>query len=77
LHGLELIVSDAHAGLKEARQACLSSVPWQRCQFHLLKNALQHVPKDDLKREVLFVSEMVVERTLRRTRRRPADWPRR
>ncbi|MGI8980300.1 MAG: IS256 family transposase [Pirellulaceae bacterium] len=53
LHGLELIVSDAHAGLKEARQACLGSVPWQRCQFHLLHNALQHVPKDDLKREVI------------------------
>jgi transposase-like protein len=53
LHGVELIVSDAHAGLKEARQACFGSVPWQRCQFHLLKNALQHVPKDDLKREVI------------------------
>jgi putative transposase len=53
LHGLELIVSDAHAGLKEARQACLSSVPWQRCQFHLLRNALAHVPKEELKREVI------------------------
>jgi transposase-like protein len=53
LHGLELIVSDAHAGLKEARQACLGSVPWQRCQFHLLRNALAHVPKEELKREVI------------------------
>jgi transposase-like protein len=53
LHGLELIVSDAHAGLKEARQACLGSVPWQRCQFHLLHNALAHVPKEELKREVI------------------------
>jgi transposase-like protein len=53
LCGVELIVSDAHAGLKEARKACFGSVPWQRCQFHLLKNALQHVPKEDLKREVI------------------------
>jgi len=53
LHGMELIVSDAHSGLKEARQACFGSVPWQRCQFHLLKNALQHVPRDDMKREVI------------------------
>jgi transposase-like protein len=53
LHGLELIVSDAHAGLKEARQACLGSVPWQRCQFHLLRNALAHVPQEELKREVI------------------------
>ena len=44
LHGVELITSDAHAGLKEARQACLPSVPWQRCQFHLQQNAMQYVP---------------------------------
>jgi putative transposase len=53
LHGMELLTSDAHAGLKEARQACFGSVPWQRCQFHLLHNALQHVPQDELKREVV------------------------
>lgn len=45
LHGLELIVSDAHGGIAEARKACLAGVPWQRCQFHLMKNAFQYVPK--------------------------------
>lgn len=53
LHGVKLIVSDAHAGLKEARQACFHGVPWQRCQFHLMRNALEHVPKPELKREVM------------------------
>jgi putative transposase len=53
LHGLELVVSDAHAGLKEARQACFASVPWQRCQFHLMHNALAHVPRQEMKREVM------------------------
>ncbi|HET9396499.1 MAG TPA: transposase [Nitrospiraceae bacterium] len=53
LHGLELITSDAHAGLKEARQACFSGVPWQRCQFLLMHNALAHVPRQELKREVI------------------------
>lgn len=53
LHGVELIVSDAHAGLKEARQACFHNVPWQRCQFHLLNNALHHVPRQDMKRDVM------------------------
>ena len=43
LHGVELIVSDAHAGMKETRQACFTSVPWQRCQFHLMHNAPAHV----------------------------------
>jgi transposase-like protein len=53
LHGVELIISDAHAGLKEARRACFNGVPWQRCQFHLLRNALAHVPREDMKREVM------------------------
>jgi len=53
LHGMELIVSDAHAGLKEARQACFAGVPWQRCQFHLLRNALAHVPRQEMKSAVM------------------------
>jgi transposase-like protein len=53
LHGMELIVSDAHAGLKQARQACFASVPWQRCQFHLMENALAHVPRQEMKSEVM------------------------
>src|SRR5947209_117759 len=53
LHGVELIVSDAHAGLKEARRACFHGVPWQRCQFHLMHNALAHVPRQEMKREVV------------------------
>lgn len=53
LHGVELIVSDAHAGLAEARKACFTGVPWQRCRFHLMKNALAHVPREEMKREVI------------------------
>jgi putative transposase len=53
LHGVQLIVSDAHAGLQEARKACFHHVPWQRCQFHLLHNALTHVPRQEMKHEVL------------------------
>ena len=53
LHAVELITSDAHAGLKEARKACFPGVPWQRCRFHLMKNALAHVPREEMKREVM------------------------
>ena len=49
LHAVEFITSDAHAGLKEARQACFPGVPWQRCRFHLMDNALRHVPREDMK----------------------------
>lgn len=52
MHGLELICSDAHAGIAEARKACFTGVPWQRCQFHLQKNALQHAPNDETKKQV-------------------------
>ena len=53
LHGVELISSDAHAGLQEARRACFHGVAWQRCQFHLLHNALAHVPQQDMKHAVM------------------------
>jgi len=52
LHGMELITSDDHAGLKAARKAVFSSVPWQRCQFHLQQNAHAHVPRKDRQAEV-------------------------
>jgi putative transposase len=51
LHGVQLIVSDDHAGLKAAREARFSGVPWQRCQFHLMQNAMQYVPKLDMRKE--------------------------
>ncbi len=49
LHGVKLVVSDAHAGLKPALDARLSGVPWQRCQFHLMKNALAFLAKPSLR----------------------------
>jgi putative transposase len=45
LKGVELIVSDAHAGLADARKAHFTGVPWQRCQRHFLMNALERVPR--------------------------------
>ncbi|QDV36238.1 IS256 family transposase [Tautonia plasticadhaerens] len=52
LHGVKMVTSDAHAGLKEALAARLTGVPWQRCQFHLQKNALAYVPKPSMQPEV-------------------------
>jgi transposase-like protein len=44
LHGVQLIVSDDHAGLKEALRARFPGVGWQRCQYHLGQNLLDHLP---------------------------------
>ena len=52
LHGLELITSDAHSGLKAALRAVFPSVAWQRCQFHLQQNAQSYVPRQNMKKEV-------------------------
>ena len=52
LHGLKLIVSDNHAGLKAARMSVFPSVPWQRGQFHLQQNATAHIPRKSMQQEV-------------------------
>ena len=52
MHGMKLVVSDAHEGLKAARKAILPSVPWQRCQFHLMQNAMQYIPKIEMRKQV-------------------------
>ena len=42
--GVGSIASDDHAGLKAARRAVFPGVSWQRCQFHLAQNAVNHAP---------------------------------
>jgi putative transposase len=53
LHGVKLVVSDAHAGLKPALDARLSGVPCQRCQFHLMKDAMAFLPGPSLRPQVV------------------------
>lgn len=48
----DLVTSDAHSGLKAALKASFNATPWQRCQFHLQKNAQEHVTKQHLKSKV-------------------------
>ena len=52
LHGVVLVVSDDHVGLKAARKTVFSGVPWQRCQFHLQQNAQAYIPRVSMRREV-------------------------
>ncbi len=63
MKGVQCIVSDQHSGLKAARNAVLPSVPWQRCQFHLMQNAMHYIPKLSMRKEaaedlrVVFLSK--------------------
>jgi putative transposase len=43
--GVQLVISDAHAGLRAAIAAVLLGASWQRCRVHFLHNALAEVPK--------------------------------
>ena len=52
LQGVRLIISDAHSGLRAARQAVFGGIPWQRCQFHLQQNAQAYVPRRSMQKEV-------------------------
>lgn len=45
LSGTELVISDAHPGLKDAIASVLSGASWQRCRTHFLRNLLRKVPK--------------------------------
>ena len=43
LNGVELLVSDAHAGITAAAQRHLQGVAWQRCQVHFKRELLKKV----------------------------------
>ncbi len=45
LSGVQLVVSDAHEGLKQAIAQMLGS-PWQRCTVHFLREALGHARRE-------------------------------
>lgn len=52
LHGVNLVTSDDHSGLRAALQSSFPGVPWQRCQVHLQRNAAAYVPKVEMRETV-------------------------
>jgi transposase-like protein len=58
LIGVELVISDDHAGLKQAIAEVLTEAAWQRCYVHFLRNALDYLPRkadDDCLRELRWL----------------------
>jgi len=45
LGGVQLVISDAHAGLKQAIATVFLGASWQRCRVHFMRNVLAVVPK--------------------------------
>jgi len=45
LGGVQLVISDAHAGLKQAIATVFLGAAWQRCRVHFMRNVLAVVPR--------------------------------
>lgn len=74
LRGVELVVSDDHAGLRAAVREVLPEAPWQRCYVHFLRNALDYLPRrrdDDCLRELRWIYD---RRDAAEARRDLAAW---
>lgn len=45
LRGVDIVISDAHAGLIDAIRECFPGSSWQRCQAHFTRNIIDKCPK--------------------------------
>jgi len=61
LHGVQLVISDDHEGLKAALRAVFPSIPWQRCQVHLQRNAVAYVPRQEMKQGVASTLRTIMQ----------------
>jgi len=74
LSGVELVITDDHAGLRKAVTEVLPESAWQRCYVHFLRNALDHLPRkadDDCLMELRWLYD---RRSLDEARRDLAAW---
>ena len=69
LAGVQLVVSDAHTGLKQATATVLAGTCWQRCRVHFLRNALARVPKASAEMVAVTIRTIFAELTPARGRR--------
>jgi putative transposase len=74
LKGVEMVVSDDHAGLKKAIAEVLPEAMWQMCYVHFIRNALDYLPRkadDDCLREFRWLYD---RRNLHEARKDLASW---
>src|ERR1700734_524472 len=74
LRGVVCVISDDHAGLRQAIPEVLPEAKWQRCYVHFLRNALDHLPRkkdDDVLTELRWIYE---RRNVGEARRDLAAW---
>lgn len=69
LTDINMITSDAHSGLIAALKSVYPEVPWQRCQYHFLKNILHEAPKKEQAGLQTELRDMFTAKTMKEARK--------
>lgn len=72
LSGVQLVVSDAHGGLKNAVRKVLKA-EWQRCKVHFYRNVLGQVPKRSQAEVSEAIKAVFVQRDEKSARQKAAE----
>lgn len=78
LHGVKLVISDSHEGLKSAIHTVFTGAAWQRCMVHFLRNVQGRVSKSSQGMVTAAVKTIFIQpdyATAKEQLRRIADWP--
>jgi transposase-like protein len=70
LRGVQLVISDAHPGLKRAIAEVFVGAAWQRCRVHFMRNLLARVPKKARSARACKQSSRTQSRSWRKPKRR-------
>ena len=73
LHGVTMITSDGHQGLKTALKSVFNGVSWNRCHVHLQRNATAYVPKVAMRGAVALDISNILSASNRTEARRLLD----
>ena len=73
LRGVQLVISDEHAGLANAVRRMLPEVPRQRCTVHLMRNVIAKAPRRLQKRLGNELSRIFAAESLAEAKRRMAS----
>ena len=70
LSGVQLVISDAHEGLRSALSQVFAGATWQRCKVHFLRNVASAVPKLHAPAVLAVVKSIFLQPTRETARRR-------
>jgi transposase-like protein len=63
LHGVLLVISDAHEGLRAALAQCFAGASWQRCTVHFLRNVVAACSRQDAPAVLALVKTVFAQST--------------